>query len=81
MVKIAFIGAGSHTFTQTLVRGVLSFPALQDSTLSLMDIDAGRLERIEAARTYSLTNTTSLRRSNRRLIGEKHSRMRTTLSR
>ncbi|MDJ1433669.1 alpha-galactosidase [Halostagnicola sp. A-GB9-2] len=49
MVKIAFIGAGSHTFTQTLVRDVLSFPALQDSTLSLMDIDGDRLERIEAA--------------------------------
>ncbi len=49
MVKIAFIGAGSHTFTQTLIRGILSFPALQDSTLCLMDIDAKRLERIETA--------------------------------
>ncbi|SDK54099.1 alpha-galactosidase [Natronorubrum texcoconense] len=49
MVKIAFIGAGSHTFTRTLVRDVLSFPTLQDSTLSLMDIDADRLERIETA--------------------------------
>lgn len=49
MVKIAFIGAGSHTFTQTLVRDVLSFPALQDSTLCLMDIDTKRLERIQTA--------------------------------
>ncbi|WP_121740839.1 alpha-galactosidase [Natronorubrum halophilum] len=52
MVKIAFIGAGSHTFTQTLVRDVLSFPALQDSTLCLMDIDGDRLGRIEAATRF-----------------------------
>ncbi len=49
MVKIAFIGAGSHTFTLTLVRDILSFPELRDSTLCLMDIDAERLDRIDTA--------------------------------
>ena len=31
MTKIAFIGAGSTQFTQTLVGDVLGFPALADS--------------------------------------------------
>ncbi len=44
MTKIAFIGAGSLGFTRGLVRDVLTFPRLQDATLSLMDIDAERLE-------------------------------------
>jgi alpha-galactosidase len=44
MVKIAFIGAGSLGFTRNLVRDVLTFPLLQDATLSLMDIDPERLE-------------------------------------
>ncbi len=44
MVKIAFIGAGSLGFTRDLVRDVLTFPLLQDATLSLMDIDPERLE-------------------------------------
>ena len=43
MVKIALIGAGSVVFTRNLVSDVLSFPALQDSTISLMDIDGERL--------------------------------------
>jgi len=43
MTKIAFIGAGSLEFTRELVRDVLTFPLLQDSTISLMDIDAERL--------------------------------------
>ncbi|OVE84710.1 alpha-galactosidase [Natronolimnobius baerhuensis] len=49
MVNVAFIGAGSLTFTQTLVRDILSFAELQETTVALMDIDAERLERIEAA--------------------------------
>lgn len=44
MTKIAFIGAGSLGFTRGLVRDILTFPLLQDATLSLMDIDAERLE-------------------------------------
>ncbi len=44
MTKIAFIGAGSLGFTSELVRDILTFPRLQDATLSLMDIDAERLE-------------------------------------
>ena len=44
MAKIVFIGAGSFEFTRTLVRDILSFPAFGDVVLSLMDIDATRLE-------------------------------------
>ena len=44
MAKITFIGAGSLGFTRGLVRDVLTFPLLQDATLSLMDIDPERLE-------------------------------------
>ncbi len=43
MAKIALIGAGSVVFTRNLVNDVLSFPALQGSVISLMDIDAERL--------------------------------------
>ncbi len=44
MPKIALIGAGSVVFTRNLINDLLSFPALQGSTISLMDIDAARLE-------------------------------------
>jgi alpha-galactosidase len=44
MSKIAFIGAGSLGFTRGLARDVLTFPLLKDATLSLMDINAERLE-------------------------------------
>lgn len=44
MPKIAFIGAGSFEFTRNLVRDILTFPALADSTIALMDIDAERLD-------------------------------------
>lgn len=44
MTKITFIGAGSLGFTSGLVRDTLTFPLLQDATLSLMDINAERLE-------------------------------------
>ena len=47
--KIAFIGAGSFGFTRSLVRDILSFPALQDSVIALMDIDPERLEAIKRA--------------------------------
>jgi alpha-galactosidase len=44
MTKITFIGAGSLEFTRGLVRDILTFPLLRDATLSLMDIDAERLD-------------------------------------
>ncbi len=43
MTKIAFIGAGSLGFTADLVRDILTFPLLEDSSISLMDIDSERL--------------------------------------
>jgi len=51
MPKIAFIGAGSLGFTRSLVRDILTFPALADSTISLMDIDEERLSFAEKAVT------------------------------
>ena len=44
MTKITFIGAGSLGFTAGLVRDILTFPLLQDATISLMDINAERLD-------------------------------------
>jgi alpha-galactosidase len=44
MTKIAFIGAGSLGFTRGLARDILTFPLLRDATLSLMDVNAERLE-------------------------------------
>jgi alpha-galactosidase len=44
MTKITFIGAGSLGFTAGLVRDILTFPLLEDATISLMDINAERLE-------------------------------------
>jgi alpha-galactosidase len=43
MPKITFIGAGSLVFTRRLCSDILMTPALQDSTISLMDIDPVRL--------------------------------------
>jgi len=60
MPKITFIGAGSLVFTKNLVRDLLTFPAFERCTISLMDIDEERLgfaktavERIIAAGRYS----------------------------
>lgn len=44
MARIAFIGAGSLGFTRGLVRDILTFPALRESTLVLMDVNQERLE-------------------------------------
>jgi alpha-galactosidase len=41
--KITFIGAGSVVFTRNLCSDILLTPALQDATISLMDIDPTRL--------------------------------------
>jgi alpha-galactosidase len=43
VTKIAFIGAGSFGFTRKLIRDILTFPRLQDSTLALMDVNPERL--------------------------------------
>src|SRR6266852_3739928 len=58
MTKIAFIGSGSLGFTRKLVRDILTFPLLQDSTLALMDIDPERLEfaRRSVERIVELSN-------------------------
>ena len=44
MAKITFIGAGSFEFTNKLARDILTFPLLKDATLTLMDINAEKLE-------------------------------------
>jgi alpha-galactosidase len=44
MPKITLIGAGSVVFTRDLGNDILLTPALQDSTITLMDIDPKRLE-------------------------------------
>ena len=44
MTKITFIGAGSLGFTAGLVRDILTFPLLEDAHISLMDINAERLD-------------------------------------
>jgi len=44
MPKITLIGAGSVVFTRNLTSDILLTPALQDSTIALMDIDPQRLE-------------------------------------
>lgn len=49
MKKIAFIGGGSFGFTRKLVKDILTFPALADCEIALMDIDAERLEYIRLA--------------------------------
>ena len=49
MAKIAFVGAGSFGFTRTLVKDILTYPLLQDATLTLMDIDEERLSYITKA--------------------------------
>jgi alpha-galactosidase len=45
-IKIAIIGAGSLSFTRTLVRDILCVPELRDSTFALMDIHPGHLDRV-----------------------------------
>ena len=47
MAKITFIGAGSTVFAKNLLGDILSYPELQDSTISLFDIDPVRLRTSE----------------------------------
>ena len=44
--KISLIGAGSVVFARRLLQDVACTPSLRDSHISLMDIDAGRLQLI-----------------------------------
>jgi alpha-galactosidase len=45
MPKITFMGAGGFSFPARLTFDILSFPELQDSTISLMDISKKNLDR------------------------------------
>lgn len=44
MPKITMIGAGSMVFAKNLIGDILSYPELDGSVISLMDIDPARLE-------------------------------------
>ncbi len=46
MPKISIIGAGSVVFARRLLQDIVCVPELDDSTVSLMDTDPGRLELI-----------------------------------
>jgi alpha-galactosidase len=47
VAKITFIGAGSTVFAKNLIGDILSFPELQESTLTLFDINEERLRTSE----------------------------------
>jgi alpha-galactosidase len=47
MPKIVFVGAGSVEFTKNLLGDILTFPELQQCTISLYDIDPIRLDTAE----------------------------------
>ena len=46
MKKFAFIGAGSVSFTRTVVRDLFTFPAFRDAEIALMDINEEKLDYI-----------------------------------
>ncbi len=48
MKKIAFIGAGSHVFTRSIVRDLLLFPSFEECEIALMDIHEKRLADVAA---------------------------------
>jgi len=48
MINIVLLGAGSTSFTLTLVRDLILTKGMGDVTLSLVDIDKGRLDNAEA---------------------------------
>jgi|AntDeeMinimDraft_5_1070356.scaffolds.fasta_scaffold00260_3 alpha-galactosidase len=49
MPNVAFIGAGSIVFARNLMGDILSYSELQGSTVTLMDIDEERLDRVATA--------------------------------
>lgn len=72
MPKITIIGAGGYVFPLTLIRDVLSFPALRDAHFTLMDVARANLERTygharklisQHGLPASVEATTDLRRS------------------
>jgi alpha-galactosidase len=48
MAKIVLIGAGSHVFSRHLITDIISYAALRDSTITLMDIAKEPLDRVNA---------------------------------
>ncbi len=46
--KITVVGAGSHIFARRLVTDVLTWPSLQDSTITLIDVNDDKLELMAA---------------------------------
>jgi alpha-galactosidase len=45
MPKVTIVGAGGYVFPLTMIRDILSFPALHHTEFSLMDINADNLKR------------------------------------
>lgn len=54
--KITIIGAGGYVFPFRLVGDLLSFPALQQATICLMDINADRVARVAQAARELITH-------------------------
>ncbi|MFH1084611.1 MAG: alpha-glucosidase/alpha-galactosidase, partial [Chloroflexota bacterium] len=48
MTKIVIVGAGSHVFSRRLITDCLTWPALQDATIGLMDIYQDRVDLMAA---------------------------------
>jgi alpha-galactosidase len=54
--KITLIGAGSAVFSLNLLRDLCLTPALHDSLICMMDIDASRLEAVyELCQRYAIS--------------------------
>ena len=47
MPKVTIVGAGGYVFPLTMIRDILAFETLQDTTFALMDIDPAGLARTE----------------------------------
>ena len=43
MPKLTVVGAGSFVFARRLITDMLTFPALRDSTITLMDLNEDKL--------------------------------------
>ena len=54
--KVTFIGGGSSKFIYELARDLFTFPAMQDVTISLMDIDEVRVHMTEALVNKMITD-------------------------
>ncbi len=48
MTRITLVGAGSVVFSRRLLQDIVCVPELAEATVSLMDVDSGRLELISA---------------------------------